>query len=758
MIKKNNIAKNVSVLAVSTILLIVFFGNILKSPNNVFFAKGGDGLKSTFGSYYHLQYDSTYWHTNCMNYPLGESVFFTGNQPVIINVLKVLQTFGIDASNNLTAILNVWLLLSMVLGAFFMYLLLKKLNLPWIYALIVANIIIFMSPQLGRLGGHFNLAYLYLIPLFLYLLKLFYDKPSYKISFLIAILSFVALFTHAYFLAFYSFWLFFLLIYYYFNEKENPASIIKLILFFTIQIILPFIIFSLLTNSYPSDRCVFPWGFFQTRAFPESVFLPIGKPYGKFLHFSYLKWEGMAYVGLVSTIVFLFIVYKYFKFKKNNILRCYKLTDNNFLNALFIGAFLALLVSFAYPFEWGLEWMLKYTGPFRQFRAIGRFSWLFYYTINIISFYLIWNYYKKNKNTLSKLILVVALLWSGYDTWLNVKDKESSINHRFVHLEDINNKLPENRWINNINIKEYQAILTFPFFHIGSEVYWIDSQGEAVKNTFIVSWKTGLPIIPVMLSRTSLSQTMNTLALYFEPLEKYSILNKYNNKNILLLKENNTKLNNNENRFVNYALMIDSNKYYSVYKLPVDSIKKLNSDYRNRLIDTANDPSLFRKDNFLVSDTNMSFIYYSHENVLPDYKHLFYLKGHAKKTNCIIETNLFDDTDTITISFWMKNLNKDLIPRSELRLKAQDKDGNWRQIFGTTIFRMVKFVSKDGWGLVEFDYKPQKNNERIRIEVLNKLVVSGEFGFDDILIKKTHTDIYYKTDSFVYKNNRYVKK
>ncbi len=756
--KKTELLKTFAVLAVAFTLLFVFFGNILLSPNYVFFAPGGDGLKSTFGSYYHLQYDTAYLHTNSMNYPFGESVFFTGNQPLVINTLKLLKATGIDTSSHMTGILNVWMLLSMVWGVFFLYLLLRKLNLPWGYSLIVSNIIIFMSPQLGRFGGHFNLAYLYFLPLFLYLLKIFYDKPSYKISLVLSLLSFVALFTHAYFLALYAFWIIFLLIYIYF-EKRNPSiKIVSLIIHFTIQIVLPFIIFSLFTWNYPSDRCSFPWGFFATRSFPESVFLPVGKPYGKFLHFTYLKWEGIAYVGLVSTIVFLFLFYKYFKNKKRGVIEWLSFTDNKFLSAIFLGAFVALFISFAYPFQWYLDWLLKYTGPFKQFRAIGRFNWLFYYTINIISFYLIWNFYKKKKSTLSKIILVAALLWGSYDAWLNVKGRENIINNKIVQLEDTENKLPENSWINNINTNEFQAILSVPFFHIGSEMYWIDAPGDMVKNSFIVSWKTGLPLIPVMLSRTSLSQTMQALVLYFEPQSEYEILKKFNNKDILLLHQNNAELNPNEQRFINYASLIDSNKYYSVYRLPVDSIKQLNVDFRKKLIAEASDSLLVFKNNFLVSDTNTEFIYQSFGNKLPDYSHTSYLKSNIKKTCFVIDTTLFDNTNTVTISFWMKDLNKDLIPRSLLKINAMDDKGNWGARFKKSVFHLVKYVNSDGWGLVEFEYTPKINNERFRIEIWNKLVISGEFGFDDILIRESGSNIFYKTDDFIFKNNRYIIK
>jgi hypothetical protein len=65
------------------IILIIFFGKILKHPNQVYFSKNGDGLQSYYTTIYHIKYDSTYSHFQGMNYPYGEHVMFTNCQPVM---------------------------------------------------------------------------------------------------------------------------------------------------------------------------------------------------------------------------------------------------------------------------------------------------------------------------------------------------------------------------------------------------------------------------------------------------------------------------------------------------------------------------------------------------------------------------------------------------------------------------------------------------------------------------------------------------
>ena len=98
--------------ALITFLLVavVIFGlfhKIILNANQVSFAGGGDGLKSTFGTVYHIKHDTAYWHTGAMNYPFGESVFFTGNQVVLSNTLKLMKDAGWDLSDYAMGISNI---------------------------------------------------------------------------------------------------------------------------------------------------------------------------------------------------------------------------------------------------------------------------------------------------------------------------------------------------------------------------------------------------------------------------------------------------------------------------------------------------------------------------------------------------------------------------------------------------------------------------------------------------------------------------
>jgi hypothetical protein len=318
--------------------------------------------------------------------------------------------------------------------------------------------------------------------------------------------------------------------------------------------------------------------------------------------------------------------------------------------------------------------------------------------------------------------------------------------------------LLHNKWINSLNTDDYQAILALPFYHVGSEVYWIYNSNSIMTMAYIISWKTGLPIMDVLLSRTSISQTIKSLGLYFEPLQEFQIINDFpNKKNLLLLVAKNDSLNENEKRFIEYALPIENNENYNVYSLPIDSILALNSDFRN---ETWQETTLFtnnKKNDFFNSCYNSTYIYKSFNNNMPNNDHTnAYLSVDAKSWNTLIDTVLFSNVELVKISFWMKDLNKDLIPRSTLKMESRKLNENFESQLTSSVFHLVKYIGNDGWGLVEFEYQPTESNEQIRITIFNDLITGGHLQFNDILIREAKNNIYYSGEHFIYKNNRYI--
>ncbi len=127
-------------------------------------------------------------------------------------------------------------------------------------------------------------------------------------------------------------------------------------------------------------------------------------------------------------------------------------------------------------------------------------------------------------------VIRIALLLLFVDTYTFMDGHQDIINTSIKELDDKGNNLPEDNWLNKINPNQYQAIIPLPYFHVGSENLWLEPNSDILKNTFIVSLKTGLPTTGVAMSRTSLSQTFNQISLLLEPYRKLEILKRSENR------------------------------------------------------------------------------------------------------------------------------------------------------------------------------------------------------------------------------------
>ena len=745
--------RSVSAILLPLIILWFFFGNILSDPGNYFFASGGDGLKSYYGTYYHLKYDKHLIHSASQNYPNGESVFYGDSQPLISNFLILLKKLGFDFSEDLIAILNLVMLLSIAAGAYVLYFLLRRLGLPYFYSLIAAVIIAFLSPQLDRMGGHFSLSYVLMIPLFLLFFHRFFLKPNLKDSVLIGLIVLTGLALHAYYFAFFGLVIILYLLSLVFNKQRTIKIFPDIFIHLVIQIVLPYLIIELLNYGYHSDRTSYPWGFFNSKAFFESVFLPNGKPYASFINIHYLNWEGIAFIGMVAVVGFFVGIDNYFRHYFKNTPS--KFHSDPFISTLLWISLLALFFSFTFPFSWGLEWLWNYMGPLKQFRASGRFAWLFYYTINIAVFYSLWKWYEESRKIHYLIILIFGLGWGCYDAFLNVRGRENMLKNE---IPELTGKIGGNsnlKWMEKVKASDFQAIISLPYYHIGSEAYWLDGSANSAKNAFIASWKTGLPVCNVMLSRTSIKQTVRNLGLRWEPLQDFEILEDFKGKkDFLLFVQKDEVVDENELRLILYSDIIFENENIKVCRLPISAFKTLRNDYLKKINDELVDRPERR--GFKVSNENEDFILitFGDDFSTPGIKTI---SADPKRAEVIIDTVLTKDTTILKISFWMGDLDKDLIPRTRVILNNLNSEGNFEEVYNNDIFKLVKFVNKEGWGLVELDYKPKGPDEKLRIYMTNNLLTGRKIEVDNILIRPADLDIWSDRSGFIFKNNRIIK-
>ena len=778
-----------------SVILFGLFHRIILNANRVSFASGGDGLKSTFGTVYHIKHDTGFWHTDAMNYPFGESVFFTGNQVVLTNTLKLLKQAGWDLSDYPLGISNILILLSYVIASLFIYLVFRELKVDGWMSVTASVIIILLCNQWERLGGHYNLAYAYMIPVILYLLLRFYRKPSYLLSAIIGILLLLFSAKQLYVAAFIMillipYWIFLAL----YERKRfgKPRFFVPHLL---VQFILPFFLFNLFTGMHDPglDRTAFPWGFYPSRILLEAVFLPEGLPHGAFIDVKGPV-RSKAYVGLLGTVVALVIIYRLVAgLVRKDLRKAFAVSENPAWNILFWAGALSLLVALGLPFSLSWERLLNSTGPFRQLRAVGRFVFPFYYTMTITAFYFLWRWYRSSGWKYRTWPLVAILLFTGYEAVISIYKRPQMHNNLISWHSELYNHTPGHEWLHRHDFSRYQAILPLPYFHVGSENYWMGDRSPVQSESYAAAIGTGLPLSAVMLSRTSISQTLMSLDLVLEPYHEYPMLGQLpDNRPYLLIRHKKGMLTRYEEALVKKAEPLDESDQLKIYSLEPDSIRSLAADRQQELLRMVGNelprmagnelprmtrdglPGMAGRDlsaDPQTPETSGAYLFQDYDSLdggvfradhargVTLFEDFDSLDGGVFRADLRRPATFFEavvpDTGIYNISFWFEGTARDLWPRTVFWTELFREDGSKYLYLYTDFFR--RMVLRDGdWGLVEYPVHVKEPGTVLKITMKNRYITRGEMTLDRVLVLPEKGVHLINDQAGVWVNNRLI--
>lgn len=746
-------------LLISSLLLVYYFNKPLSNPNKTFFSTTGDGLQAYYTTIYHAKFEPTLFTQQCMNYPFGENVFFTGCQPLVSNGLRA---FGLE--NYAVGATNLIMLLSIVFCALCVYLVLKELGVRWWLGALGGALIAFLSPQLCRMGGHFTLTYNFAIPGLVWLLMKFSNKPNYKRSLLVFSHVLFLTLTHGYFYPMLAILLCFFWLGFVIKHSLNLATLKFSALHFIIQAVVPYLILTVLVGLFNGapDRTNNPWGFFSGLSSLEKVlntWLPSTYPLFQFFKISRTdqtgSWEGNSYVGLVAAIFTIALGLRFglnlivFKFKK-----AFSITPDWRINFLVIGAFVALLISFGWPFIFGKQEWIKDIGIIKQLRAIGRFAWLYFYLINVLTIYFI-NHLINYKwpvvlKTLFVSLLLFTFLAEANDNALSIS---GSINGKISEVNDKKNKSYSNRWVKEIDKTKYQAIIALPFIHIGSEALWIHEPESDIQTTgYIVSLKTGLPIVDVTASRTSIGQTFTTMDLFYTP-DSIPDFFKYLTSDkpfLLVIDEKNVR---EEERF-----LLDISTLLTTS--PKFQLRELNkTDFYNYYVNTIKARRDLITDSLLKIQPKLSVF---KTKVKGDYlKDSSFYKIYGVDTKVVFEETVkCDTTKEIELSFWLKDIDKDLVARTHINAEFTDSTGKatalcYYQIVGT---KLRQYVNHNGLVVIKFTVNAGFNT--IKVALFNDSMKRKDYVYFNRILVRPITETVVETieNKGWYINNFFISK
>lgn len=702
-LRRHDIWGSFSIVILNLLILWIVFGNMLFRLNHVSFASGGDGLKSYYASLWHIRHDTSYHHFEGMNYPYGEHLFLTDSQPLITNPIKWISDHLFDLSGYTIGIINFLMLISIVIGALFLYLILRKAGVSLVIALIAATTIAWLSPQLGRLGGHFTLSYVAFIPGALFFLLLFAEKPTLLRSSLIALWGFILSITHFYFFGIVAILLLLFWVRAFIAPGNCRLSPLKKTGHLLLQLVLPLLILTLYLHFTDSvtDRPSSPWGFLYFRAYPESVLLPLGLPYARgitaLFKTDYINWEGYAYAGATSSILFLstffYLIYAGIRRKFSWVTNPY---HHPFASFIFWAGLLALLYSFAIPFVFKLEWLVKYLGPIRQMRGIARFSWLFFYAMQLIVIILSFRWYQKKKNLTATALLVLVLLINGTEAGFKASDLREQIDHP-------NPLMAPQKF--DLNRADYQAIVPLPYFHVGSENIWRDDLAMILPYVLQTSLHNRIPTTGVFLSRSSLSQMYTQIEPFLTENPLPEIFSRYDQRKMLLISSPTYAYNPLEQNLIDSSLTLFADDNCRISEISILSYTSLLSGSGKMNRDTAG----FRT----VGDKYFPDIR-KHVNPL-----VLEMPPYAK---------------SLTLLMNVKDIRKDLIPRTGVRIRIRNGNGDKILEKWNGLGESLTGITGDE-GIHRMVYELPENGKWIQLVLMNSDIKKHPLELSNIRIR-----------------------
>jgi len=476
-------------------------GEIVFDLNTTQLDRSGDGFKNYFSFAYHYRYGSGLWFEG-MQYPYGDLLSYADGQPLFVLFFKCLKWIGIDFTGHELLLVQGLPILGLLIAAFLLHSIMHeyKVHRWWIIITVIACL--GLSPQLFRFNSHYALAYCFCFPLIWYLsLKHYYKKIS-NLSFVAAcsIIIFLLGYIHPYHL---------LIAVIFLMSYAVADSIIKKKVAYlpVLSAIIPLVLF-LISNAMMdpfSDRPQNPFGVLEYKTTIYDLF-PF---YGWFTDFfdfipglrsSYN--EGYSYPG----VLFLLspVLMAYFIIKRST------LQIPGSLKTILLAAGFCLLFSMGIHLVLTDQKILEYLPSLRQFRALGRFSWPFYYiafiALSIITYKLIVGIGKKQIRV--ALFAIISLVWGteiyGFTQKFN-KHIQSYTDKDLLNEDDTIKKLLED---SSYDSDDFQAILPIPVPTEGTEKYNPHDNWLVKMKSIPYAYQSNTPMIGAYMSRTSISRIL----------------------------------------------------------------------------------------------------------------------------------------------------------------------------------------------------------------------------------------------------------
>jgi len=536
------------------------------------------------------------------------------------------------------------------------------------------------------------------------------------------------------------------------DKRKKIAHYLRIAFAIFIPVII-FYLFAVLTDTH-NGRTTNPTGFFLFNAELDDVFLP-HYPSFSFAINEFLdkniktQWEAWGYVGFSTTIIFaVILILSIIKlFKRNNVKVLSTFFNSELLNVSLISGFIVLLFAMAIPFK-QIPSLVDFIPIIKQFRATGRFTWPFYFVAIVFAANVMQEIYLKSNTKRKKIFILLLCITVGIFNIIEGLFYHEDVSRNIVKSKNLFKKefLSDSykAAINSVNLKDFQAIISLPFYHQGSENFSRPKNEETTRASIYISFHTGIPIICANLTRTSIQESKNIIQIVSPNFYKKEILKDLpSNKPFLVIRTKDEISNYEKDIFLKCKPIYLSDEI-SLYTITKEDLFKNNAFTiyeKYKQIQSA----LFKKDQFYLSSDSSFFYYNGFENLKSDKpfrgKGGFQSFKKGKNTYSEFPANTFVEGKKYHFSMWMFNGFQDALnDYFRFTIEEFDEDKNtWKT---TTYFPNQSEVIYGNWSLVEGIFEVEKSKNKIYISTKGRDNSTRALYADDLLIMEEGVDVY----------------
>lgn len=726
------------------IFVLIHYGQLLLAPNSVLLADTGDGIKNYYTFLWQVKHGTSAWEFTGMNHPYGEHVFFTDGHPALAWIIGGLGTIFPWVADHGIGILNLLLIGEIVITGLVILALLHELgSTSWVAVLCAFGITV-LAPQAMRLSGHLALSWSMCIPLtwWLVLRCLRSERPA---TWLVAcsITSLFWLLTHTYLgvmaavlgggIALMSVML---------DGKRTRTKWQRGLWTFGTVAVLPMVVFITmlrLTDTH-EGRSEHPSGIFNYTAEPDDVLIPSTPPLRPLLDALSngairTQWEASAYMGLATTVVLIIWCAQWFRSRKNAQQRPAVPLG---LRSAWLPALLLLLFAFCFPFKSWPE-LLRYTPGVEQFRAVGRFTWPFFFVCTVFAAIALDQWFSstdRSSRLKLALILLAPVTWA-IEGWYAHASTGAHLRSGSPFATSSSNA-QDLEALGRERLQTHQAILPLPYFNFGSESFTRPSLDGITQAALPASYHLRLPILGSILSRVSVPESKSLTQLVSASWYTKPIAALIDRTRPILIVRSEEPLSANEKAILARATFIGTcaaSKLYSIMPSALFTDTRMEEIARFEAIR----PTLFTQGDLLVSDTVSEVHHLSFEDDATS--KAFAGQGALNvPKNGVHSLGTFDMEgihagDTIVATMWFFNGEPEALNHG-LRLEAVDGD------------RVSKILpneaeNMDGdWSLVEFAFATERDEPVIELRTVCNDYLGRELIIDELYVRRAGQDVY----------------